>query len=55
MQLFSLDSDPAFSHALATELGVPLAAHEYRQFEDGECKLRPLLDPCGHDVYVVHS
>lgn len=55
MQLFSLDSDPAFSHALATELGEPLAAHEYRQFEDGECKLRPLLDPCGHDVYVVHS
>jgi ribose-phosphate pyrophosphokinase len=55
MQLFSLDPQTSFSDALATHLGVPLSPLENRRFEDGEHKVRPLVDPRGHDVYVVHS
>lgn len=55
MQLFSLDADSTFSNALAAQLGTQLASHEDRAFEDGEHKLRPLVDPRGHDTYVVHS
>jgi len=55
MLLFSLDPDATLSQALAADLGVTLAPHEERHFEDGEHKLRPLLDPRGSDVFVVHS
>jgi ribose-phosphate pyrophosphokinase len=55
MLLYSLDSDPTFALALATQLEVALAPHENRSFEDGEHKLRPLLDPRGSDAYVIHS
>jgi ribose-phosphate pyrophosphokinase len=55
MLLFSLDSDATFAQALAAGLGVPLAPHEDRRFEDGEHKLRPLVDPRGRDAYVVAS
>lgn len=55
MLIFSLDADPAFAQALTDTLDRPLAAHEHRRFPDGECKLRPLVDPCGADTYVVHS
>jgi len=53
--LFSLDADCAIAAALAQALAQPLAPHEERIFEDGECKLRPLVDPRGEDVYVVLS
>lgn len=55
MLLFSLDSAAAFAQALATSLAVPLAPHEDRCFEDGEHKLRPLVDPRGSDAYVIYS
>lgn len=55
MQLYSLDSDSILAKALAASLGLPIASHEDRHFEDGECKLRPLLDPRGADVYVIYS
>ncbi|MBA3056856.1 MAG: ribose-phosphate diphosphokinase [Gammaproteobacteria bacterium] len=55
MLLFSLDPNPTLAQALAVNLGVPLAPHEERRFEDGEYKLRPLLDPRGSDAYVLHS
>jgi len=55
MLLFSLDSDATFAQALAASLGVPLAPHENRCFEDGEHKLRPLVDPRGFDAYAVAS
>jgi len=41
--------------AVASVLGQPLAAHEEREFEDGEHKSRPLDDVAGADVYVVQS
>lgn len=41
--------------AIAQALGKPLAAHEERQFEDGEHKTRPLDTVGGMDVYVVQG
>lgn len=55
MMLFSLDADATFARGLAANLGVSLAPHENRGFEDGEHKLRPLMDPRGSDAYVIHS
>lgn len=55
MLLYSLDADATLAQAVAARLSVPLAPHEERRFEDGECKWRPLLDPRGRDVYVLHS
>jgi ribose-phosphate pyrophosphokinase len=53
MLLFSLDPESALAEALALQLGQPIASHEERRFEDGECKLRPLTDPRGEDAYVL--
>lgn len=54
MLIFALDrADPVFAEALARDLDVTIAAHEERVFEDGERKLRPLVEPRGEDVYVV--
>lgn len=55
MLLFTLEPQSPFATALAAALGAPLAPHEDRIFVDGECKLRPLVDPRGADAYVVHS
>lgn len=55
MQLFSLDAGDGLAPALAAALGVALSPLEDRAFEDGEHKLRPLVDPRGADVYVLHS
>jgi len=49
--LFSLE--PEFGRGVAAALGVPLAAHEERDFEDGEHKMRPLENVRGRDVYVI--
>lgn len=55
MLIFALDADQAFAAALAADLDETLAAHEDRGFDDGEHKLRPLVDPRGDDAYVVAS
>lgn len=56
MLIFALDTnDRSFAEALAADLDVALAPHEERVFDDGERKLRPLVDPRGDDAYVVHS
>lgn len=55
MQLFALEGGRAFGEAVAAALGVPLAAHEERAFEDGEHKERPLEGVRGRDVYVVQG
>lgn len=51
--LFALESSRPFGEAVADHLGAPLAAHEEREFEDGEHKARPLVSVRGKDVYVV--
>lgn len=55
MLLFALDASAAIGEAIAEQLGVQLAPHEERAFEDGEHKARPRVDPLGRDVYVVQS
>ena len=53
--LFALEASRAWAEPVAARLGVPLAAHEERAFEDGEHKVRPLVNVRGRDVYVVES
>ncbi len=55
LKLFAPGSDQAFGERVAAALGVPLAVHEEREFEDGEHKLRPLESVRGCDVYVLAS
>jgi ribose-phosphate pyrophosphokinase len=55
VRLFGLGSSRAQADAVASALGTVLAAHEEREFEDGEHKARPLESVRGKDVYVVHS
>jgi ribose-phosphate pyrophosphokinase len=53
--LFALGATSELGEAIAKALGQPLAAHEERDFEDGEHKARPLTAVAGADVYVVQS
>ncbi|HMB47197.1 MAG TPA: ribose-phosphate diphosphokinase, partial [Afifellaceae bacterium] len=55
MKLFALNSSRDFGARVADALGVELAAHEEREFEDGEHKARPLIGVRGQDVYVIQS
>jgi ribose-phosphate pyrophosphokinase len=55
LSLFALDASRPFGERVAAALGVELARHEEREFEDGEHKARPLENVRGRDVYVVHS
>jgi ribose-phosphate pyrophosphokinase len=55
LRLFALNATAAFGQDVARSLGVPLASHEERDFEDGEHKVRPLVSVRGKDVFVVHS
>lgn len=53
--LFTLGASRAFGERMAMRLGIALAAHEERDFEDGEHKARPLTNVRGRDVFVLHS
>jgi len=53
--LFALDASGDFGARVALALGVALAHHEERGFEDGEHKSRPLENVRGRDVFVLHS
>lgn len=63
MLLFDLDSvggpgghaERGLGDRLALALDAEVAPHEWRDFEDGEFKVRPLADPRGEDVYVVQG
>ena len=55
MQLFALDATRDFGARVAGELGVSLASHEEREFEDGEHKARPLIDVQGEHAFVIQS
>jgi ribose-phosphate pyrophosphokinase len=54
-RLFALQSTAELGKAIANALGTSLAAHEERDFEDGEHKTRPLAAVRNADVYVVAS
>ena len=53
--LFALQATNELGSAVAAALGQPLAAHEEREFEDGEHKARPLESVRGTDVFVLQS
>ncbi|MFG1466014.1 ribose-phosphate diphosphokinase [Xanthobacter sp. DSM 24535] len=53
--LFALEGSRELGTVVAHGLGVALAAHEERDFEDGEHKARPIDAVGGADVYVLHS
>ena len=53
--LFALDATRSLGVHVASALGLALAAHEAREFEDGEHKLRPIDPVAKRDVYVLQS
>lgn len=55
LAIFALEGSRPFGERVAARLSTTLAAHEERDFEDGEHKARPLQTVRGCDVYVVHS
>jgi len=55
MRIFALDATRAFGEAVAGEIGAQLDPHEESAFEDGEHKIRPLVEVRGRDVYVIQS
>lgn len=55
LSLFAMNASRALGERVAAAIGVPLAPHEEREFEDGEHKARPLASVRDSDAYVVHS
>ncbi len=55
LQLFSLASGDDYAKRLAARLETPLSRLEEREFEDGEHKVRPLVNVQGCDAYVIQS
>jgi len=55
LRVFALAASKDLGAAIASALREPLAAHEEREFEDGEHKARPLDVVAGADVYIVQS
>jgi len=53
--LFALHATAKLGSAVAAALDRPLAAHEEREFEDGEHKARPLEAVRGAEVFVLQS
>ncbi|HTT08041.1 MAG TPA: ribose-phosphate pyrophosphokinase [Gammaproteobacteria bacterium] len=53
--IFALQASHDFGARVAQRLGLPLGAHEEREFEDGEHKSRPLINVRNRDVYVIQS
>lgn len=53
--VFALNSTGLLGERIAAELGVALAPHEERDFEDGEHKARPLVNVRGRDTFVIQS
>ena len=54
-KLFALGASTGLGHEIARALGMELARHEERGFEDGEHKSRPLEAVEGADVFVVQN
>jgi ribose-phosphate pyrophosphokinase len=55
LKLFALNSSAGFGGRVAAALGVALAPHEEREFEDGEHKARSLESVRDADLYVIQS
>ncbi len=53
--LFALEDSRLFGEKIAAKLGISLAQHEERAFEDGEHKGRPLENVRNRDVFILQS
>jgi len=53
--VFAVNASREFGERVAQALGQALGAHEEREFEDGEHKIRPLESVRGKDVFVIQS
>jgi ribose-phosphate pyrophosphokinase len=53
--LFALSGSDALAERIASHLGIRPSPHEFRKFEDGEHKGRPLMSVRDRDVYVLSS
>ncbi|WP_417622600.1 ribose-phosphate diphosphokinase [Parasphingorhabdus sp.] len=45
----------ALGQSISKRLGVPISAHEERDFENGEHKSRSLIEVGNRDAYVIHQ
>ena len=55
VKLLGLSASKDFAAGVADRLGVWLASHEERDFEDGEFKVRPLESVRGEHIFVCQS
>lgn len=55
LRVFVLNDSRALGCRVCRELGIDASEHEEREFDDGEHKVRPLVDVQGCDVYAVQS
>ena len=55
IRIFSLDCGEEYASRVASRLGLALSEHEERDFEDGEHKVRPLVNVRRRHVFVVQS
>lgn len=53
MLFFALKGSEGLGGRIAAAGGWPIAPHEERDFDHGEHKARPLVDPRGRDVFVL--
>ena len=53
--LFAPEASRKFGAEVAAALGATLTAHEEREFDGGEHKMRPLENVRGKSAYVIHS
>src|SRR4030066_1743518 len=55
LALFAVNASRVFGEQVAQQLGIALGAHEEREFDDGEHKIRPRGNVRAQDVYVIQS
>jgi ribose-phosphate pyrophosphokinase len=55
LMLFALEASRGYGEQVSQALGVPLCGHEERDFEDGEHKVRPLVNVRNRNIFVLHS
>jgi ribose-phosphate pyrophosphokinase len=55
LTLFAVEGTREYGARVAQHLDLVMAEHEERSFEDGEHKIRPLVEVRRQDVFVIHS
>jgi ribose-phosphate pyrophosphokinase len=55
LSLFAVEGTRDYGLRVAQHLELVLDDHEERAFQDGEHKIRPLVNVRRHDVFVIHS